>query len=132
VNRVSMLGQLAASVSHELKQPIAASMANAQTCIRWLKRDLPDVNEALEASMRIVKDGIRATEIIDHLRSLYKKSPAQRELVDVNDIVREMLALLRVEASRCSIITNSELAPERPNITADRVQLQQVFHEPDA
>jgi PAS domain S-box-containing protein len=127
MNRVSMLGELAASVSHELKQPIAASMANAQTCIRWLKRDLPDVNEALEASMRIVKDGIRATEIIDHLRSLYKKSPPQRELVDVNDVVREMLALLRVEASRCSIVTNSELAPELPNITADRVQLQQVF-----
>ena len=127
VNRVSMLGELAASVSHELKQPIAASMANAQTCIRWLKRELPDVNEALEASMRIVKDGIRATEIIDHLRSLYKKSPPQRELVDVNDIVREMFALLRVEASRCSIVTNSELASELPNITADRVQLQQVF-----
>ena len=127
VNRVSMLGELAASVSHELKQPIAASMANAQTCIRWLKRDLPDVNEALEASVRIVKDGIRATEIIDHLRSLYKKSTPQRELVDVNDIVREILALLRVEASRCSIVTNSKLAPELPNITADRVQLQQVL-----
>ena len=127
LNRVSMLGELAASVSHELKQPIAASMADAQTCIRWLKRDLPDVNEALEASMRIVKDGIRATEIIDHLRSLYKKSPPQRELVNVNDIVREMLALLRAEANRYSIVTNSELAPELPKITADRVQLQQVF-----
>jgi PAS domain S-box-containing protein len=127
VNRVSMLGELAASVSHELKQPIAASMANARTCIRWLKRDLPDVNEALEASMRIVKDGIRATEIIDHLRSLYKKSPPQRELVGVNDIVREMLVLLRAEANRYSIVTNSELAPELPKITADRVQLQQVF-----
>jgi PAS domain S-box-containing protein len=127
LNRVSMLGELAASVSHELKQPIAASMADAQTCIRWLKRDLPDVNEALGASMRIVKDGIRATEIIDHLRSLYKKSPPQRELVKVNDIVREMLVLLRAEANRYSIVTNSELAPELPKITADRVQLQQVF-----
>lgn len=127
VNRVSMLGELAASVSHELKQPIAASMANAQTCVRWLKRDLPDVNEALEASMRIVKDGIRAAEIIDHLRSLYKKSPPQRELVDVNEIVQEMLALLRTEANRYSIVTNSELAPDLPKITADRVQLQQVF-----
>ena len=127
VNRVSLLGELAASVSHELKQPIAASMADAQTCIRWLKRDVPDLNEALEASMRIVKDGIRATEIIDHLRSLYKKSPSQRELVDVNEIVREMLALLRVEATRYSIVTNSQLAPDLPTITADRVQLQQVF-----
>ena len=127
VNRVSLLGELAASVSHELKQPIAASIADAQTCIRWLKRDLPNLEEAVEASMRIVKDGIRATEIIDHLRALYKKSTPQRGLVDVNAVIREMLALLRVEAARYSIVTNSELAPELPNITADRVQLQQVF-----
>jgi PAS domain S-box-containing protein len=127
VNRVSMLGELAASVSHELKQPIAAAMINAQTCIRWLKRDQPDVDEALEATMRLVKDGTRATEIIDRLRSLYKQSPPQRELVDVNEIVREMLALLRGEANRYSIVTRSDLAPDLPKITADRVQLQQVF-----
>ena len=127
VNRVSMLGELAASVSHELKQPIAAAMINAQTCIRWLKRDQPDVDEALEATMRLVKDGTRATEIIDRLRSLYKKSPPQRELVDVNEIVREMPALLRGEANRYSIVTRSDLAPDLPKITADRVQLQQVF-----
>jgi signal transduction histidine kinase len=127
VNRVSMLGELAASVSHELKQPIAAAMINAQTCIRWLKRDQPDVDEALEATMRLVKDGTRATEVIDRLRSLYKKSPPQRELVDVNEIVREMLALLRGEANRYSIVTRSDLAPDLPTITADRVQLQQVF-----
>lgn len=127
VNRVSMLGELAASVSHELKQPIAAAMINAQTCMRWLKRDHPDVDEALEATVRLVKDGTRATEIIDRLRSLYKKSPPQRELVDVNEIVHEMLALLRGEANRYSIITRSELAPDLTKIIADRVQLQQVF-----
>lgn len=127
VNRVSMLGELAASVSHELKQPIAAAMINAQTCIRWLRQDQPDVDEALEATMRLVKDGIRATEIIDRLRSLYKKSLPQRELVDVSEIVREMLALLRGEANRYSIVTRSDLAPDLPKITADRVQLQQVF-----
>ena len=127
VNRVSMLGELAASVSHELKQPISAAMINAQTCIRWLKRDRPDVDEALEATMRLVKDGTRATEIIDRLRSLYKKSPPQRELVDVNEIVREMPVLLRGEANRYSIVTRLDLAPDLPKITADRVQLQQVF-----
>ncbi len=127
VNRVSMLGELAASVSHELKQPIAAAMINAQTCVRWLKRDQPDVDEALEATMRLVKDGTRATEIIDRLRSLYKKSPPQRELVDVNEIVREMPALLRGEANRYSIVTRLDLAPDLPKITADRVQLQQVL-----
>jgi PAS domain S-box-containing protein len=127
VNRVSILGELAASVSHELKQPIAAAMINAQTCVRWLKRDQPDVDEALEATMRLVKDGTRATEIIDRLRSLYKKSPPQRELVDVNEIVREMPALLWGEANRYSIVTRLDLAPDLPKLTADRVQLQQVF-----
>jgi signal transduction histidine kinase len=85
------------------------------------------VDEALEATSRIVKDGIRATDIIDRLRSLYKKSPPQRELVDVNEIVHEMLVLLRGEANRYSISTRTELAPNLPKITADRVQLQQVF-----
>jgi len=127
VNRVSMLGELAASVSHELKQPITAAMTNARTCIRWLKRDQPDVDEALEVTMRIVRDGTRATEIIDRLRSLYKKSSPRRELVAVNEVVREMFALLRGEANRYSIVTRAELAPDLPKITADRVQLQQVF-----
>src|SRR5882762_4664159 len=127
VNRVSILGELAASVSHELKQPIAAAMTNAKTCIRWLKRDQPVVDEALEATMRIVKDGSRAIEIIDRLRSLYKKSPPQNELVDANEIIREMLVLLRGEANRYSISMRTELAPDLSKITADRVQLQQVF-----
>jgi PAS domain S-box-containing protein len=127
VNRVSILGELAASVSHELKQPIAAAMTNANTCIRWLKRDQPDVGQALQATSRIIKDGSHATEIIDRLRSLYKKSPPQRELVDVDEIVCEMLVLLRGEANRYSISMRTELAPDLPKITADRVQLQQVF-----
>jgi PAS domain S-box-containing protein len=127
MNRVGILGELAASVSHELKQPIAAAITNAKTCMRWLRRDQPDVDEALEATNRIVKDGSRATAIIDRLRSLYKKSPPQRELVDVNEMVREMLVLLRGEANRYSISTRTELAPDLPKITADRVQLQQVF-----
>jgi PAS domain S-box-containing protein len=127
VNRLSLLGELASSVSHELKQPIAAAMTNANTCIRWLERDRPDVDEALEAATRIVKDGNRATEIIDRLRSLYKKSPPRRELVDVGEIVREMLVLLQGETNRYSILTRTELAPDLARITADRVQLQQVF-----
>jgi len=122
-----MMGELAASLSHELKQPIAAAMTNAKTSIRSLKRDKPAVDEALEAAHRIVKDGARATDIIDRLRSLYKKSPSQRELVDVNEIVREMLLLLRSEANRFSILTQTELTPDLPQITADRVQLQQVL-----
>jgi PAS domain S-box-containing protein len=127
VNRVGMMGELAASLSHELKQPITATITNAKTCLRWLGREQPDMEEAREATMRIVKDGNRAAEIIDRLRSLYKKSPPQRELVDVNEIVREMLLLLRGEANRYSISMRTELAPDLPKITADRVQLQQVL-----
>jgi len=127
VNRVSILGELAASVSHELKQPIAAAMTNAKTCMRWLKRDHPDVDEALEATSRILKDGTRATEIIERLRSLYKKDLPQRELVEVNEIIREMVELLRAEANQYAVSIRNDLAADLPKITADRVQLQQVF-----
>ena len=127
VNRVSMLGELAASVSHELKQPIAAAMTNAKTCMRWLQREQPDTDEALEAASRIIKDGRRAAEIIDRIRSLYQKAPTQREVVDLNEIVRDMLLLLRGEAYRYSISMRAELATDLPTITADRVQLQQVL-----
>jgi signal transduction histidine kinase len=122
-----MLGELAASVSHELKQPIAAAMTNAKTCMRWLKRDQPDVDEALDATSRIVNDGTRATEIIERLRSLYKKSAPQRELVEVNEIIREMGELLRAEANQYAVSIRTDLAADLPKAGADRVQLQQVF-----
>ncbi len=127
VNRVSMMGELAASLSHELKQPIAATITNANTCMRWLKRDQPDLGEACEATTRIVEDGKRASDIIDRLRSLYKKSPPKRELVEVNEIVREIVGLLRGEANRYGVSIRTNPAPDLPKITADRVQLQQVL-----
>ena len=127
VNRVSILGELAASVSHELKQPIAAAMTNAKTCMRWLKREQPDVDQALEATNRIVNDGTRATQIIERLRSLYKKCAPQRELVEVNEIIHEMVKLLRAEANQYAVSIRTDLASDPPKITADRVQLQQVF-----
>jgi PAS domain S-box-containing protein len=127
VNRVSMMGELTASLSHELKQPITASITDANTCLRWLMRDQPEVEEAREAATRIVKDGNRAAEIIDRLRSFYKKgSPQERELVEVNDIVREMLVLLRSEATQNSVSIRTELSSNLPTVRADRVQLQQV------
>ena len=126
-NRVSMLGELAASISHGLKQPIAATITNARTSIRWLKREQPDVDEAVQAAERIEKDGARATEIIDRLRSLYKKTPPKRELVDLNEIIGEMAAMLRGEAHRFGVSIRTDLAADLPKITADRVQLQQVL-----
>ena len=86
-----------------------------------------DVDEALEATSRIVNDGTRATEIIERLRSLYKKSPPQRELVEVNEIIREMGELLRAEANQYAVSIRTDLATDLPKAGADRVQLQQVF-----
>jgi PAS domain S-box-containing protein len=126
-NRVSMLGELAASISHELKQPIAAAMANAQASLRWLKRDQPDVDQACRSTAAIVKDGRLAADIIDRLRSLYKKTPPQREPVDVGEIVGEMVLLLRSEANEHAVSIRTDLATDLPRIMTDRVQLQQVL-----
>jgi len=128
ISRVSTLGELAASIAHELKQPIAAAITDAKTCLRWLDRQEPDLQEAREAILRAVNDNTRGVEIVDRLRSLYKKGgPLERELVDVNEVACEMFILLHGEATRYSISIHTELATELPKIRADRVQLQQVF-----
>jgi PAS domain S-box-containing protein len=127
MSRVITVGELAASLAHEIKQPIAAAVMNAKTCARWLQRDTPDIAEACEAASRIVKDTTRAAEIIDHVRSLYSRGTPQRELVDLNEIVREMMVLLQHEANRYSIPIRAELTPNLPKVMADRVQLQQVL-----
>jgi signal transduction histidine kinase len=122
-----MLGELAASISHELKQPITATMTNARTSLRWLKREHPDLDEVRQAAERIEKDSARATEIIDRLRALYKKAPPKRELVDVNEMIIEMASLLRGEANRFAVSIRTDLAAHLPRIMADRVQLQQIL-----
>ena len=122
-----MLGEMAASISHELKQPLTASLINAQTSLRWLRREQPDVHEASEAIERIVQDGTRATDIIDRLRALYTKAPTIREEVNVNEAVREMAVLLRNGANRHAVSIRTQLASHLPILTADRVQLQQVL-----
>ena len=127
INRVTTMGELTASFAHELKQPIAATVTNAKTCMLWLKRDQPDLEEACGAASRIVEDGKRAGDIIERLRSLYKKSPPKRELVDVNEIVQEMVVLLRGEANRYAVSVRADLATELSKLRADRVQLQQVL-----
>ncbi len=127
INRVSTLGEMAASLAHEIKQPIAAAVTSANSCIEWLAHEPPNLDRARAAAARIDKYGNRATEIIDRIRSFYKKSPPQRELVDVNGIIQEMLTLLKGEATRYPIAMRAELTTDLPNIMADRVQLQQVF-----
>jgi C4-dicarboxylate-specific signal transduction histidine kinase len=127
VNRVTTMGELTASLAHEVNQPIAAAVTDANTCLRWLTRDQPDVEEAREAASRTVKDATRAAEIIGRIRLTFTKSTPQRELVDVNEVIREMIVLLRNEASRCSISVRTELVPHLPRVIGDRVQLQQVM-----
>src|ERR1700686_891791 len=127
LTRGTTMGELTASLAHEIRQPISAAVTNAKTCLRWLGRDEPDVAEACEAASRIVKDVTRAADIISRISSLFKKGALQRELVDVNELIREMIVLLRSEASRYSISIRTELAEDLPKVMADRVQLQQVL-----
>jgi PAS domain S-box-containing protein len=128
MNRVTMLGELASSLAHELNQPIAAAITSANACLRWLAHNPPDLERARAAATRIENDGSRAAEIIQRLRAFYKTgAPPQRELVDLNQVAREMLALLSNEADRHSIWLRTELALQLPQIMADRVQLQQVL-----
>jgi C4-dicarboxylate-specific signal transduction histidine kinase len=121
------MGELTASLAHEVKQPIAAAATNASTCLRWLERDTPNIEEARAAAMRISKDAKRAGEIISRIGLFFKKSMSERELVDVNEVIREMIVILRSEAMRYSISLRTELAGDLPRVTGDRVQLQQVL-----
>jgi signal transduction histidine kinase len=127
MNRISMLGELTASISHELKQPITAGIINAQTALRWLAKDQPNVEEACQSVTNAVKAGERAVEIIQRLRSLYTKAPPRCELLDGNKIIGELVEMLRTEADRYGVAINTDFTTEVPMIRSDRVQLQQVL-----
>jgi hypothetical protein len=127
INRVTTMGELTASLAHEIRQPISAALTNAKTCLRWLARDEPDLAEAREAASRIVKDVTRGADILSKLSALFKKGSVQRDVVDVNELIREMIALLRGEATRYSVSLHEELDADLPEVTVDRVQFQQVL-----
>ncbi len=127
VSRVTTMGELTASLAHEVNQPITAAVTNANTCVRWLAGDTPNIEEARDAAIRSAKDGTRAAEIISRIRLLFKKGTPEQKLVDVNEVIREMVILLRGEAMRYSISVQTQLAEELPQVTGDRVQLQQVM-----
>jgi PAS domain S-box-containing protein len=127
INRVSMMGELAASLGHEIKQPIAAAIINANTCLRWLKRDKPDLEEARGAAARMIAEARRLVEIINRTSSLYKKEATQRELVNMNELIEDIVGLLRNEARRHGVSIRTERPADLAKVTADRVQLQQVL-----
>jgi signal transduction histidine kinase len=127
VSRATTMGELTASLAHEVNQPIAAAVTSANSCIHWLADDIPNVDKARAAAMRIVNDGTRAAEIISRIRLLFQKGTPQWQLADVNEIIGEMIVLLRGEATRYSISVRTELAADLPAVMGDRVQLQQVL-----
>jgi signal transduction histidine kinase len=127
VTRVTNLGEMAASIAHEINQPLAAAITDSNTCLRWLARDPPDVAEARAAASRCLKDTTRAADIIKRVRALFKRGTPQREPVDVNEVIREMIVLMRDEADRSSVFIRWDLAADLPKTLADRVQLQQVL-----
>ena len=127
VNRVTTMGQLAASIAHEVNQPLAAAVTNAYAALRWLGAQPPDVEEGRQALGYIIKDGRRASEVIDRIRGLIKKAPARNDPLDINEVVLEVIALTRSEALRNGVSLQSQLANGLPLVQGDRIQLQQVM-----
>jgi NO-binding membrane sensor protein with MHYT domain len=127
VNRVTTMAMLTASLAHEVNQPISAAVTNANACVRWLAADPPNLEEARAAAMGIARDGTRAGEIISRIRQLFKKGTPQRGLLDVNEVIGDMILLLRSEMARYSISVRKDLAADPSQIMGDHVQLQQVI-----
>ena len=127
VNRVTTMGELAASISHEVMQPIAAVVTNAGASLRWLAAQPPEMEEARQALARIVDDGNRASDIISRIRALFKKAPPRKDALDVNAVILEVITLTHGEAVKNGVSLQTQLADGLPLIQADRVQLQQVI-----
>jgi PAS domain S-box-containing protein len=127
VNRVTTTGQLTASIAHEVNQPLAAVIANAEACLRWLDSGTPDLDRARRSARWIIDDGNRASEVIRRVRALAKKTEIEKAPLDVNDVVRETIALVQRELTSHQASLRTEFAPTLPTILGDRVQLQQVI-----
>ena len=126
-NRLATMGQLSASIAHEIKQPIAATATNAATALRWLDAEPPNLEEARQALGRIVDTSHRAGDVVDRIRALIKKAPPRKDCLDINEAIREVVELTRGEVARTGISVQACLADNLPHIHGDRVQLQQVI-----
>jgi C4-dicarboxylate-specific signal transduction histidine kinase len=124
VSRLTTMGELTASLTHEVNQPIAAAVTNASACLRWHTRDSPDLEQACAAASRMLKDGKRAAEVVKRIRLLFEKGPPLRELVDLNQVIREVIALLHGEAIQHTISVRAVLAEDLPRVIGDHLQLQ--------
>ena len=126
-NRVTTMGELCASLAHEINQPISGAITNASTCLRRLDREPPDLEGARAGALLIIRDANRAAEIINRVRLFFRKGVVTKERVDINEMIREMEVLLHNEATQHSVFVQTKLAAGRPLIVADRIQLQQVL-----
>jgi signal transduction histidine kinase len=127
VARITSLGALTASIAHEVNQPLSGIVTNASTCLRMLAAEPPNLERARETARRAIRDGQRASDVIARLRALFSNEAATRELVDLNEATREVIALSYRELQRCRVILREELAADLPPVRGDRVQLQQVI-----
>ena len=127
INRVSTMGELTASLAHEIKQPIGAAVTNAEACVRLIDRREPDLPEAREAALEMIKDARRAADIIDRVRTVYQRGSSQLEMINLSQLVQDMAVMLRGEANRHSVTIHTDLAQGPSDVMADRVQLQQAF-----
>jgi C4-dicarboxylate-specific signal transduction histidine kinase len=126
VTRVMTLGELTASIAHEVNQPLAAIVTNGNACLRWLGGATPNLTEARQAVERIIKDSYRASDVIARVRTLVKKAPPRSDLVDLNEVITEVFALAQSEARRNGVHMKRQLKDDLPLVRGDRVQLQQV------
>jgi PAS domain S-box-containing protein len=127
LHRVMLLGEMTASIAHEINQPIAAVVTNAHAGLRWLGAQQPDMGEARQALGRIVRDGTRASEVIDRIRALVRKVPPRRDDANINEAIREVIALTQTDMQSNGVRLQMQLADDLPLVPADRVQLQQVI-----
>jgi PAS domain S-box-containing protein len=127
ITRVTTMGELAASIAHEINQPLAAVVTNGNACMRWLARSQPDLEEAKEAAQRIIRDGKRASEVIARIRALLKRTATNRLPLDINEVIQETMALAQNEARRRRVSLRTDFAANLPSVLGDRVQLQQVI-----
>ena len=126
-NRVETIGQLTASIAHEVNQPIAASVTNAHAALRWLSAPLPDLNEVSQALGRIVDNGSRAGEVVGRIRALIKNAPPRKDIVSIKDAILEVIALTHGEAMNTAVSVRTQFAESLSPVEGDRVQLQQVI-----
>ena len=127
VSRVTTLGELTASLAHEVNQPLAGIVSSADACLHWLAAQPPNVDRARRATERIIRDAKRASEVVERVRNLAKKAPLQRTWVDMNETVEETISLATRELSQNSVSLETQLAKNLPRVWADRIQLQQVI-----